>query len=238
MTTLESLAACPGFLQGSGGEDGSRTVTFPDGHQECRRADHTLAWDMRDGVTTTYGADGHTRVQQTTLSGVTVTFLQDRSRVIDLPNEYRVTISADHNVVSAIDTVTGTSAVARVVDEAGTVDFATGWRLEEDLTWDTLYGPFHPKTRLHRDNRADFRTWDGAVVCRDQAGHPTAIELPDGSPLDVVRAVLQDDGTWVATRSNGDVHRYAPDGSFRVKSQSPAQGDALTAGSSAVFTEC
>lgn len=146
--------------------------------------------------------------------------------------------STDHSVVSAIDTVTGTSAVARVVDEAGTVDFATGWRLEEDLTWDTLYGPFHPKTRLHRDNRADFRTWDGAVVCRDQAGHPTAIELPDGSPLDVVRAVLQDDGTWVATRSNGDVHRYAPDGSFRVKSQSPAQGDALTAGSSAVFTEC
>ena len=198
------------------GQTAAQTTTFPDGHQECRRADNTRAWEMRNGVTTTYGADGNTAVAKSTLSGITVTIQQDQSQVIDLPNGYRVTINAAGNAVSAIDTLNADASVACTIDGGRNVEFASGWKLEWDLTWDTLYGPFHPRTRLHPDNKVDTLAYDGALVCRDAFGNPTAIQLPDSPPPATVDAVLQGDGTWLATRDQRGVpplrRRRNPDG--------------------------
>ena len=73
---------------------------------------------------------------------------------------------------------------------------------------------------LHPDNKVDTLAYDGALVCRDAFGNPTAIQLPDSPPPATVEAVLQGDGTWLATRTNGEFHRYAADGTLTAMGQS------------------
>ena len=192
-------------------EDGTWTMTFPGGRTETHRADNTRLSETWNGVTTWFDATGSTQVGKTTLSGLTVTFLGDGSQVIDLINGWRVTISPNGTVVSAIDPANGNAPVPCTIDGGRNVSFTEGHRLEWDLTWDTMYAPGHPKSRLYADNHVECLAYDGAVLDKDTAGVVTGVRYRSGEEW--TQATHASDGTWTLSFGDG-THTYAADGTY------------------------
>ena len=96
--------------------DGTWRAALSSGQVNVYRADGSRLSETWNGTTTGYDMSGAMALSKTTISGLTLTYQGDGTQVIDLINGWRVFISPNGTVVSAIDPANGNASVPCTID--------------------------------------------------------------------------------------------------------------------------